>query len=240
MNPPNHYYFCISRNVIISRNNVSKSKEVKAACLPVKDQLTGGPQRQSSLKRRGTHSKPGRTPVRNHLAQRALVRSGPSLRRGPAGGQCRACAAARPGTLPPGSLDSAPPFPCGFDRACGGPGEEAGHVGAAAAAAPPPVPAAAAVASWAESARGPGGARCSRPAGLLTASAAAAVAHPGCRPAAEMATRSCREKAQKLNEQHQLILSKLLREEDNKYCADCEAKGSAGVVAARLGASRGR
>uniref|UniRef100_A0A8B9YEN3 Small ArfGAP 1 n=1 Tax=Bos mutus grunniens TaxID=30521 RepID=A0A8B9YEN3_BOSMU len=38
-----------------------------------------------------------------------------------------------------------------------------------------------------------------------------------------MATRSCREKAQKLNEQHQLILSKLLREEDNKYCADCEA-----------------
>uniref|UniRef100_A0A2I3GY71 Small ArfGAP 1 n=1 Tax=Nomascus leucogenys TaxID=61853 RepID=A0A2I3GY71_NOMLE len=36
-----------------------------------------------------------------------------------------------------------------------------------------------------------------------------------------MATRSCREKAQKLNEQHQLILSKLLREEDNKYCADC-------------------
>lgn len=40
-----------------------------------------------------------------------------------------------------------------------------------------------------------------------------------------MATRSCREKAQKLNEQHQLILSKLLREEDNKYCADCEAKG---------------
>lgn len=44
-----------------------------------------------------------------------------------------------------------------------------------------------------------------------------------------MATRSCREKAQKLNEQHQLILSKLLREEDNKYCADCEAKGSADV-----------
>lgn len=47
-----------------------------------------------------------------------------------------------------------------------------------------------------------------------------------------MATRSCREKAQKLNEQHQLILSKLLREEDNKYCADCEAKGSAVVVVA--------
>lgn len=52
---------------------------------------------------------------------------------------------------------------------------------------------------------------------------------PAPRAAAEMATRSCREKAQKLNEQHQLILAKLLREEDNKYCADCEAKGSAAV-----------
>lgn len=41
-----------------------------------------------------------------------------------------------------------------------------------------------------------------------------------------MTTRSEREKAQKLNEQHQAILSKLLREEDNKYCADCEAKGA--------------
>ncbi|XP_051940347.1 stromal membrane-associated protein 1 [Hippocampus zosterae] len=40
-----------------------------------------------------------------------------------------------------------------------------------------------------------------------------------------MTTRSEREKAQKLNEQHQVILSKMLREEDNKYCADCEAKG---------------
>ncbi|XP_061766952.1 stromal membrane-associated protein 1 isoform X1 [Nerophis ophidion] len=40
-----------------------------------------------------------------------------------------------------------------------------------------------------------------------------------------MTTRSEREKAQKLNEQHQAILSKLLREDDNKYCADCEAKG---------------
>lgn len=41
----------------------------------------------------------------------------------------------------------------------------------------------------------------------------------------DMTTRSEREKAQKLNEQHQAILSKLLREDDNKYCADCEAKG---------------
>ncbi|XP_034538568.1 stromal membrane-associated protein 1-like isoform X2 [Notolabrus celidotus] len=40
-----------------------------------------------------------------------------------------------------------------------------------------------------------------------------------------MTTRSEREKAQKLNEQHQAILSNLLREDDNKYCADCEAKG---------------
>ncbi|TNN65413.1 Stromal membrane-associated protein 1 [Liparis tanakae] len=40
-----------------------------------------------------------------------------------------------------------------------------------------------------------------------------------------MTTRSEREKAQKLNEQHQVILSKLLREADNKNCADCEAKG---------------
>ncbi|XP_072414122.1 stromal membrane-associated protein 1 isoform X3 [Chiloscyllium punctatum] len=40
-----------------------------------------------------------------------------------------------------------------------------------------------------------------------------------------MSTRSEREKSQKQNEQHQAILSKLLREEDNKYCADCEAKG---------------
>lgn len=46
--------------------------------------------------------------------------------------------------------------------------------------------------------------------------------------AAAMATRSCREKAQKQNEQHQAILAKLLREEDNKYCADCEAKGTGG------------
>ncbi|XP_045067526.1 stromal membrane-associated protein 1 isoform X2 [Coregonus clupeaformis] len=40
-----------------------------------------------------------------------------------------------------------------------------------------------------------------------------------------MSTRSEREKAQKLNEQHQAILTKMLREDDNKYCADCEAKG---------------
>jgi len=41
-----------------------------------------------------------------------------------------------------------------------------------------------------------------------------------------MTTRSEREKALKLNDQHQVILSKMLREDDNKYCADCEAKGA--------------
>ncbi|KAG8444884.1 hypothetical protein GDO86_009875 [Hymenochirus boettgeri] len=40
-----------------------------------------------------------------------------------------------------------------------------------------------------------------------------------------MTTRSEREKAQKQNEQHQAILARMLREDDNKYCADCEAKG---------------
>ena len=45
-----------------------------------------------------------------------------------------------------------------------------------------------------------------------------------------MTTRSEREKAQKLNEQHQVILSKLLREDANKYCADCEAKGKLAAV----------
>ena len=42
-----------------------------------------------------------------------------------------------------------------------------------------------------------------------------------------MTTRSEREKSLKLNEQHQVILAALLREDDNKYCADCEAKGTA-------------
>lgn len=149
----------------------------------------------------------------------------------PAAGRMRS---ARSLVLPEAAALPAPPL-AGSGGACGGPGEEAGHVGAAsAAAAPPPVPAAAATAtaaaaaaaSWAESARGPSGARFPRPPGLISAVRPLARV-PARRPAADMATRSCREKAQKLNEQHQLILSKLLREEDNKYCADCEAKGSA-------------
>lgn len=52
-----------------------------------------------------------------------------------------------------------------------------------------------------------------------------------------MTTRSEREKAQKLNEQHQAILSKLLREEDNKYCADCEAKGATATLSDLLNLS---
>uniref|UniRef100_A0A8C4Q897 Small ArfGAP 1 n=1 Tax=Eptatretus burgeri TaxID=7764 RepID=A0A8C4Q897_EPTBU len=40
-----------------------------------------------------------------------------------------------------------------------------------------------------------------------------------------MTTRSEREKAQRQNEEHQTILAELLRQEANKYCADCEAKG---------------
>ncbi len=34
-----------------------------------------------------------------------------------------------------------------------------------------------------------------------------------------------KEKAQKFQEKYQAILSALLKEEDNKYCADCDAKG---------------
>lgn len=40
-----------------------------------------------------------------------------------------------------------------------------------------------------------------------------------------MATRSEREKAQKQNEHHQNILDHLLKEEENRTCADCGAKG---------------
>ena len=34
-----------------------------------------------------------------------------------------------------------------------------------------------------------------------------------------------KERGQKLHEKHQLILADMLREEVNKYCADCHAKG---------------
>jgi hypothetical protein len=38
-----------------------------------------------------------------------------------------------------------------------------------------------------------------------------------------MAIRSEREKS-KMQEKYQLILSQMLKEEDNKYCVDCDAK----------------
>lgn len=40
-----------------------------------------------------------------------------------------------------------------------------------------------------------------------------------------MTTRSEREKAEKLNQHHQAVLEQLLKEEDNRLCADCKAKG---------------
>ncbi|XP_070555754.1 stromal membrane-associated protein 1-like isoform X6 [Ptychodera flava] len=40
-----------------------------------------------------------------------------------------------------------------------------------------------------------------------------------------MATRSQRDKEKKSQERYQSVLARLLREEDNKYCADCDAKG---------------
>ncbi len=38
-----------------------------------------------------------------------------------------------------------------------------------------------------------------------------------------MASRSEREKS-KIQEKYQVILSQMLREEDNKYCVDCDTK----------------
>lgn len=35
-----------------------------------------------------------------------------------------------------------------------------------------------------------------------------------------------KDRGQKLHEKHQLILANMLREEENKYCADCRAKGN--------------
>jgi stromal membrane-associated protein len=34
-----------------------------------------------------------------------------------------------------------------------------------------------------------------------------------------------KDKAQRLHERHQVILADMLRDESNKYCADCHAKG---------------
>ena len=40
-----------------------------------------------------------------------------------------------------------------------------------------------------------------------------------------MSSRNQKDKAKNIQEKYQMILSRLLREEDNKYCADCDAKG---------------
>ena len=40
-----------------------------------------------------------------------------------------------------------------------------------------------------------------------------------------MSTRSERDKSKAFQERHQAILSALLKDEDNKYCVDCDAKG---------------
>ena len=40
-----------------------------------------------------------------------------------------------------------------------------------------------------------------------------------------MATRTERDKGRVLQERHQSILTGLLKDEDNKYCVDCDAKG---------------
>jgi hypothetical protein len=41
-----------------------------------------------------------------------------------------------------------------------------------------------------------------------------------------MASRSEKDKQKAQQERYQAILSALLRDEDNKYCVDCDAKGT--------------
>jgi len=40
-----------------------------------------------------------------------------------------------------------------------------------------------------------------------------------------MATKSEKDKQKALHDKNQMILSGLLRDDDNKYCVDCDAKG---------------
>lgn len=39
-----------------------------------------------------------------------------------------------------------------------------------------------------------------------------------------------REQSKQLHEKHQAILSKLLKDDDNKYCVDCDAKGKSVTI----------
>jgi len=45
-----------------------------------------------------------------------------------------------------------------------------------------------------------------------------------------MATRSEKERQKAQQEKFQAILSNLLKDEDNKYCVDCDAKGFVDVL----------
>ena len=44
-----------------------------------------------------------------------------------------------------------------------------------------------------------------------------------------MSTRSERDRNKTIQEKYQSILSDLLKDEDNKYCVDCDAKGNLGL-----------
>jgi len=41
-----------------------------------------------------------------------------------------------------------------------------------------------------------------------------------------MASKSEKDKQKALHDKNQMILSALLKDDDNKYCVDCDAKGS--------------
>lgn len=40
-----------------------------------------------------------------------------------------------------------------------------------------------------------------------------------------MASRSSKDQSKQVHEKHQAILSRMLKDDDNKYCVDCDAKG---------------
>jgi len=45
-----------------------------------------------------------------------------------------------------------------------------------------------------------------------------------------MTTRQERDKNKGLQDRHQMILTQLLKDEDNKYCVDCDAKGEFRII----------